>query len=207
MSYAQTCTIFAVAKSVMNILDIWLLALSLAMDCFSISLASGVILRHVDWRVFLKMAFFFGLFQGLMPVLGWLGASLFSSLIEEYDHWVAFALLCVLGIRMIVEGCKGGDEPHSFDPSSLKVILALAVATSIDALAVGVTFAFTGLTTVASLVVPVSVIAAVAFVLSLAGNVAGALAGCLCKLRMEIVGGLVLIAIGTKILCEHLGVI
>ena len=115
----------------MSILEIWLLAVSLAIDCFTVSITSGIILHRIRWGIFLKMAFLFGLFQAAMPFLGWLGASRFNHLIETYDHWIAFALLAFLGIRMIREHFKD-EEERSFDPTRMKVILTLAVATSID---------------------------------------------------------------------------
>ena len=166
----------------MTTLEIWLLAVSLAIDCFTVSVTSGIILRRIQWRTFLKMAFFFGFFQALMPLIGWFGASRFRHLIEAYDHWIAFALLAFLGIRMIREHFKDSEE-CSFDPTSLKVILTMAVATSIDALAVGISFAFTGFNDVEQLFSPLLIIGFASFVLSLAGN---------------------LIGIGVKILIEHL---
>lgn len=135
----------------MSTLEIWLLAVSLAIDCFTVSVTSGIILRRIQWRTFLKMAFFFGFFQALMPLIGWFGASRFNHLIESYDHWIAFALLAFLGIRMIREHFKDSEE-CSFDPTSLKVILTMAVATSIDALAVGISFAFTGFNSISRVV-------------------------------------------------------
>ena len=108
----------------MTTLEIWLLAVSLAIDCFTVSVTSGIILRRIQWRTFLKMAFFFGFFQALMPLIGWFGASRFRHLIEAYDHWIAFALLAFLGIRMIREHFKDSEE-CSFDPTSLKVILTM----------------------------------------------------------------------------------
>ena len=110
----------------MSILEIWLLAVSLAIDCFTVSITSGIILHRIRWGIFLKMAFLFGLFQAAMPFLGWLGASRFNHLIETYDHWIAFALLAFLGIRMIREHFKD-EEERSFDPTRMKVILTLAV--------------------------------------------------------------------------------
>ena len=119
-------------------LEIWLLAIGLAMDCFAVSIASGIILKRVRMRPMLIMALAFGFFQALMPLLGWIGASFFSHLIENIDHWIAFAILAFLGGRMVLESFKDEDCRHEFDPTSLKVVSALAVATSIDALAVGV---------------------------------------------------------------------
>jgi putative Mn2+ efflux pump MntP len=187
----------------MSILEIWLLAVSLAIDCFTVSITSGIILHRIRWGIFLKMAFLFGLFQAAMPFLGWLGASRFNHLIETYDHWIAFALLAFLGIRMIREHFKD-EEERSFDPTRMKVILTLAVATSIDALAVGISFAFTGFRTLSSLLYPLTAIGIASFVISLAGSLIGVFFGKRFNLHVEIFGGLVLIGIGVKILFEHL---
>lgn len=187
----------------MSILEIWLLAVSLAIDCFTVSITSGIILHRIRWGIFLKMAFLFGLFQAAMPFLGWLGASRFNHLIETYDHWIAFALLAFLGIRMIREHFKD-EEERSFDPTRMKVILTLAVATSIDALAVGISFAFTGFRTLSSLLYPLTAIGIASFVISQAGSLIGVFFGKRFNLRVEIFGGLVLIGIGVKILFEHL---
>ena len=187
----------------MSILEIWLLAVSLAIDCFTVSITSGIILHRIRWGIFLKMAVLFGLFQAAMPFLGWLGASRFNHLIETYDHWIAFALLAFLGIRMIREHFKD-EEERSFDPTRMKVILTLAVATSIDALAVGISFAFTGFRTLSSLLYPLTAIGIASFVISLAGSLIGVFFGKRFNLRVEIFGGLVLIGIGVKILFEHL---
>mgnify|MGYP002577685529 FL=1 len=187
----------------MSILEIWLLAVSLAIDCFTVSITSGIILHRIRWGIFLKMAFLFGLFQAAMPFFGWLGASRFNHLIETYDHWIAFALLAFLGIRMIREHFKD-EEERSFDPTRMKVILTLAVATSIDALAVGISFAFTGFRTLSSLLYPLTAIGIASFVISLAGSLIGVFFGKRFNLRVEIFGGLVLIGIGVKILFEHL---
>ena len=116
----------------MNTLEIWLLAISLAMDCFTVSITSGIIMRRICRRTFFVMAFFFGLFQAVMPLIGWFCASRFSHLIKDYDHWIAFGLLAFLGGRMIKEGFSN-DDKCCFDPTRLKVVLTLAVATSIDA--------------------------------------------------------------------------
>lgn len=187
-------------------LEIWLLAVGLAMDCFAISIASGIILKHKLWRPMLTMAFFFGLFQALMPLIGWMGASAFSHLIESIDHWIAFAILAFLGGRMIRESFKDEDCKQEYDPKSLKMILALAVATSIDALAVGVSFAFLGMRGFSEILPPVSIIGFVSFVLSLVGLMFGIRFGCgiARKLRAELWGGIILVIIGTKILIEHL---
>lgn len=190
----------------MTNLDIWLLAIGLAMDCFAVSIASGIIMKSIRLRPMLSMAFAFGFFQALMPLLGWIGASFFSHLIEDWDHWIAFAILVFLGGRMVCESFKDEECRHEFDPTNLKVLLTLAVATSIDALAVGISFAFLGTYSISTILPPIGIIGLVSFVLSLAGLMFGICFGhgLARKLRAELWGGIILIAIGTKILIEHL---
>ncbi len=187
-------------------LEIWLLAVGLAMDCFAVSIASGIILKRVRLRPMLVMALAFGFFQALMPLLGWTGASFFSHLIESIDHWIAFAILAFLGGRMVMESFKDEGCRHEFDPTSLKVVSALAVATSIDALAVGVSFAFLGIRTYSSMLPSIGIIGLVSFTLSFVGLMFGIRFGCgiARKLRAELWGGVILVIIGTKILIEHL---
>lgn len=187
----------------MTNLEIWLLAVSLAMDCFTVSVTSGIILNKICWRTCLIMSFFFGLFQGLMPLIGWICGKSFSHLIETFDHWIAFGLLVFLGFRMIKEGISGEDN-RFFNPQKLKVILTLAIATSIDALAVGISFAFVGMDTFNSILYPILIIGLVSFVLSIIGNLLGVYFGKRINLRTEILGGVILMAIGIKILIEHL---
>lgn len=190
----------------MTQIEIWILAVGLAMDCFAVSTASGIILKQTRWRPMLVMAFFFGLFQALMPLFGWIGASLFSHLIESIDHWIAFAILTFLGGRMINESRKEEECKHEYDPTKLKVVLALAVATSIDALAVGVSFAFMNIKTYAELLPGIGIIGLVSFLLSMVGLGLGIRFGCSLARRMnpELWGGIILVAIGVKILIEHL---
>ncbi|MCM0239946.1 manganese efflux pump [Bacteroides fragilis] len=187
-------------------LEIWLLAIGLAMDCLAVSIASGIILKRIQWRPMLVMAFFFGLFQAIMPLLGWLGASTFSHLIKSVDHWIAFAILAFLGGRMIKESFKEEDCCQRFNPASLKVVITMAIATSIDALAIGVSFAFLGIKSCSSILYPVGIIGFVSFLMSLIGLIFGIRFGCgiARKLRAELWGGIILILIGTKILIEHL---
>ena len=190
----------------MTNLDIWLLAIGLAMDCFAVSIASGIIMKSIRLRPMLSMAFAFGFFQALMPLLGWIGASFFSHLIEDWDHWIAFAILIFLGGRLVCESFKDEECRHEFDPTNLNVLLTLAVATSIDALAVGISFAFVGTYSISTILPPIGIIGLVSFVLSLAGLMFGICFGhgLARKLRAELWGGIILIAIGTKILIEHL---
>ena len=187
-------------------LEIWLLAIGLAMDCLAVSIASGIILKRIQWRPMLVMAFFFGLFQAIMPLLGWLGASTFSHLIESVDHWIAFAILAFLGGRMNKEYFIEEDCWQRFNPASLKVVITMAIATSIDALAIGVSFAFLCIKSCSSILYPVGIIGFVSFLMSLIGLIFGIRFGCgiARKLRAELWGGIILILIGTKILIEHL---
>lgn len=190
----------------MTSLEIWLLAVGLAMDCFAVSIASGIILKRIRLRPMLVMALCFGLFQAMMPLLGWTGTSFFSHLIENIDHWIAFGILAFLGGRMIKESFKDEECKHEFDPTRLKVILALAVATSIDALAVGVSFACLGIKDFHDILSPIGIIGFVSFALSIVGLLFGIRFGCgmARKLRAELWGGVILVFIGTKILVEHL---
>lgn len=190
----------------MTAIETWLLAVGLAMDCFAISIASGILLKRTFWRPMLTMAFFFGFFQALMPLIGWACASMFSHLIEDVDHWLAFAILTFLGGRMVLESFKEENCRQDFDPTRLKVVLMLAVATSIDALAVGVSFAFLGMKSIAIILSPVGIIGFVSFALSWIGLMFGIRFGCgfARRLKAERWGGIILILIGLKILIEHL---
>ena len=157
----------------MSTIEVWLVALSLAMDCFAVSIASGIILKQVKLKPMLLMAFCFGLFQALMPLVGWIVTNSFSHLIEQIDHWIAFGILTFLGGQMIVESFKEEEDKHNFDPTCIKVILGLAVATSIDALAVGISFAFVGMNTFMDILQPILIIGFVSFLLSIVGHLFG----------------------------------
>ena len=185
-------------------IEIWALALGLSMDCFAVSITSGIIWGRVRWKPMLLMAFFFGLFQALNPFFGWLGTRYFRYLIESVDHWIAFAILGFLGIRMIMESFKDEEEKH-FNPASLKVILAMAVATSIDALATGIILpSVVGASTLLLMLTAVGLIGLTTFIISFAGVYIGKKFGDLFSSKAELLGGLVLIIIGCKILIEHL---
>ena len=145
-------------------LEIWLLAIGLAMDCFAVSIASGIILKRTQWRPMLVMALAFGLFQALMPFIGWMFAKTFSHLIESVDHWIAFAILAFLGGRMILESFKDEDCRQTFNPASPKVVFTMAIATSIDALAIGISFALLGINNYTEILSPILIIGFVSFV-------------------------------------------
>ena len=188
----------------MSIIDLMLLSVALAMDCFTVSITSGLIQRRLVLRTMLVTTLMFGLFQGIMPMIGWLGISFFSSELERWDHWIAFGLLAILGGRMILSGLKSDDEEKSFDPSRFLTTVTMAIATSIDALAVGLSFGCSGYDTFVSILLPVTIIAIGSFLFSVAGFVIGAYAGRRINFPVEIIGGIILIGIGLKILIEHL---
>lgn len=189
----------------MTHIEVWLMALALAMDCFAVSMASGIIFKRFMPRQMLVMVLLFGLFQALNPLLGWLGAELFRDLIECIDHWIAFGILAFLGVRMIMDSFKE-EEKKSFNPRRMKVIVTLAVATSIDALAVGISFSCMGYSSLVPLLYPLAAIGAVSSLMTALGLWIGVHFGSAFaeRLRAELWGGLVLIAIGVKVLMEHL---
>jgi len=188
----------------MSFLDLILLSIALAMDCFTVSVTSGLIQRRLVLRTMLVTAFMFGLFQAVMPMIGWLGISSFSSTLERWDHWIAFGLLAFLGGRMILGGLRPDDQEGSFDPTRFSTTLTMAVATSIDALAVGLSFGCSGYKTFLSILIPVIIIGIGSFLFSIAGFIIGAYAGKRINFPVEIIGGIILIGIGVKILIEHL---
>lgn len=183
----------------MSLPTILLIALGLAMDCFAVAVASGFTATRMRLPHALRMALFFGGFQAIMPILGWFGGTALRSAITGIDHWVAFGLLAAIGIKMIVESRKL-EEDREIDPTKLTVVAALAVATSIDALAVGVSLSFLNV----AIVLPALIIGAVSFVVSLAGVYTGKRFGHLFENKLELLGGLILIGIGAKILVQHL---
>ena len=189
----------------LNGIELLLLAIALAMDCFTVSTMCGVILGRYQWRSIVSTVIFFGVFQAIMPLLGWLGTSLFASQIEAFDHWIAFLLLLFLGGKMIRDAFLP-EERQNFNPVLLRIQLVLAVATSIDALAIGISFACTGYNSVASLVVPLFVIGIVSSAFSIAGDLLGIRFGSAITRRVkpELFGGIILIAIGIKVLLNHL---
>lgn len=189
----------------MTLWEIVLIAVALAMDCFTVSVVSGVITRQNKWGNVLRMAFLFGFFQALMPLIGWLAIHYFQSSVEAFDHWIAFGLLAFIGIKMIKDAFSPEEEAH-MDPTLLRTQLLLALATSIDALAVGISLSCTGYESWSQLTVPLVVIGLVSFVFSIAGHLLGVRFGEVVARRWkpELVGGIILIGIGIKILLEHL---
>lgn len=186
----------------MSLLELFILAVGLSMDAFAVSVCKGLSVRRGSMKQAITVGIWFGGFQALMPFLGYLLGITFSSLITNVDHWIAFVLLAFIGFNMIRES-RSEEENESNDRFDFKTLLPLAVATSIDALAVGVTFAFLQV----NIVPAVSFIGCITFILSAIGLKAGNIIGAKNRSRAEFAGGLVLILMGIKILLEHLGVI
>lgn len=189
----------------MNLIDIISLAFALAMDCFAVSIVCGVIKKRFVWGLILRMSLLFGLFQAMMPFFGWFGISYFSIFIEPVDHWIAFGLLLFIGIKMIKDSSEPDEEAH-FNPDRIRTLLVLAVATSIDALAVGISFACIGYRSISDMYVPLTVIGLVSFGMSVTGYALGVKFGKAVsrQLHAEFLGGVILIFIGIKILMTHL---
>jgi len=179
---------------------IFLIAIGLAMDAFAVSVVTGSVYRELHVRHVLRMALFFGGFQAVMPVIGFLAGLGFRDYISSYDHWIAFGLLAFVGGKMVYESVKIESAEKNLDPSNLLILLALAVATSIDALAVGITLSLLD----TPIAVDATVIGLVTFALSYAGVAIGKRFGHFFESRIEVFGGLILIAIGVQILVEHL---
>jgi len=183
----------------MSIPTIILIALGLAMDAFAVSVSSGFTARSLKLRHAMRIALFFGGFQAIMPIIGWLAGSRLRGFITGVDHWIAFGLLFAIGVKMIYESRKIGKEKTA-DPLNLYILFLLAVATSIDALAVGISLSFIDV----AIITPSVIIGIVTFVLSFIGVYTGKKFGHFFESRLEVAGGIILIAIGTKILVEHL---
>ena len=190
----------------MNIIIIVFTAFALAMDAFAVSVSKGMTLKNLTKGTAIKIALFFGGFQAAMPLIGWVLGISFQGYIKAIDHWIAFGILAFLGGRMIWESFKEEECCQLFNPASLKVVLTMAVATSIDALAVGISFAFLGIQDYSDILSPILIIGFVSFVLSLIGLIFGIQCGCglARKLKAELWGGIILVIIGIKILIEHL---
>ena len=184
----------------MSILTIILIALGLSMDAFAVSVTSGFTIKHLKINHALRLAAFFGLFQAVMPIIGWLAGFSLKEFIIDIDHWIAFGLLSIIGVKMIYESFKLNPKEEKSDPLNIYMLLMLSVATSIDALAVGLTLSFLHI----SVIIPAIVIGVITFLLSFAGVFIGDRFGHVFENKIEIAGGLILIGIGIKILIEHL---
>ena len=186
----------------MGTLELFIVAVGLAMDAFAVAVCKGLSTPRLKARHMLVVGLWFGVFQGLMPAIGYLLGYSFAGFIESVDHWIAFVLLALIGGNMIREALGGEEE--CCDPSlAFGTMLMLAVATSIDALAVGVTFAFLGV----KILTAVAFIGVITFAISAAGVKIGNLFGAKYKSKAELLGGVVLALMGVKILLEHLGIV
>jgi putative Mn2+ efflux pump MntP len=184
----------------MELITIIVIAVGLAMDAFVVSIVSGAAYRKLRVKHALRMALFFGAFQAFMPLIGSLAGLSLKECIQDYDHWVAFALLAAVGGKMIYESFKIKSVEENPDPSKIFVLLVLSVATSIDALAIGITLSLI----TSSIALAVTIIGLITFALSYAGVLIGKKFGHFFENKLEALGGIVLIGIGIKILCEHL---
>jgi len=192
----------------MSLLELFLIGVGLSMDAFAVAVCRGLAMRKLDWGRAAVIGLYFGGFQALMPALGWLLGSAFAGYIQKLDHWVAFVLLSFIGGNMIREALRGGE---ACGPGGCPVeerldhreLLLMAVATSIDALAVGVTFAFLEV----SILPAASLIGVTTFCLSVAGVAVGNFFGARYEKRAELTGGVILVLLGIKILLDHLGIL
>ena len=183
----------------MSTYELFIIAVGLSMDALAVSICKGLSMAKMSWKKAVIIGIWFGGFQALMPLIGYLLGAQFESNITAFDHWIAFILLGLIGGNMVREGLSG-EEENTDDSISIKSMLPLAIATSIDALAIGVTFAFLRVTIFSA----VSFIGVVTFLLSMVGVKVGNVFGAKYKSKAEIVGGIILILMGVKILVEHL---
>ena len=186
----------------MSVIEIFMISIGLAMDAFAVSICKGLSMKKIEWKKVFIIALYFGGFQAGMPLLGYFLGYSFTSLVENVDHWIAFALLAFIGINMIKESTDDELEKRN-DRVDFKTMIILAIATSIDALIVGVTFAFFQ----ANLVLSVAMIGIITFILSTIGVIIGNKFGDRFQNKAEFVGGVILILMGLKILLTHLGII
>lgn len=189
----------------MSIIELLILAVGLSMDAFAVAVCKGLSMSKITIKKVCIVGLWFGVFQAVMPLIGCFFGSTFESYITKYDHWIAFILLGFIGISMIKEAFSK-DEETADSSLSFKTMLILAVATSIDALAVGITFAFF-IESIGYLIFAVSAIGIMTFLLSALGVKIGNVFGDKYKLGAELAGGIILILLGIKILLEHLGII
>ena len=185
----------------MSLLTIFLLAVGLGVDAFSVAIGIGASNNKKSWAPVLRLSLAFGLFQFVMPLIGWLAGSTVVDRIQSFDHWIAFALLVLVGGKMIREGFEKESDEQKTDQTRGWPLFLLSIATSIDALAVG--FSFSLLKT--DLLFPAAIIGVVCFMMTAVGMIFGKGLARMFGKKVEILGGLVLIAIGVKILIEHVG--
>ena len=191
----------------MSFIELFLIGVGLSMDAFAAAICQGLFMTRIKWGHALTVGLYFGGFQALMPFIGWMLGSQFADRIQQYDHWIAFILLVLIGGNMIREALSGDEEDAAQAETDLRLdhkkLFLMAIATSIDALAIGVTFAF-----LETAILPaIGIIGCTTFCISVAGVAVGCWFGARYKQRAEITGGVILVLLGCKILLEHLGVI
>ena len=184
----------------MSIIEIALIGVGLAMDAFAVSICKGLAMRRMNYKKAIIIAAFFGVFQALMPALGYVLGTTFANKTAAIDHWIAFILLALIGANMIKEALSSDDDECQDDSLRLGDLIMLSIATSIDALAVGITFAFFNV----SLLLSVSMIGIITFIICVIGVKVGNVFGEKYKSKAELAGGLILIVMGAKILIDHL---
>lgn len=188
----------------MNTIEVILISVGLAMDAFAVAVCKGLAMKKIDFKKMIIVGLYFGVFQGVMPIIGYLLGINFESFVTKIDHWIAFGLLSIIGINMIKDALKPECETETQNDSiAFKTMVVLAIATSIDALAVGITFAFLK----TNLLAVISSIGLITFTLSILGVWIGNKFGNKYESKAQIIGGCILIIMGIKILFEHLGII
>jgi putative Mn2+ efflux pump MntP len=184
----------------MGFISLLLIAISLSFDTFAVSISTGIAVRQIKFFEAVKIASTLAFFQSIMPYIGWFAASSIQTEIQDYDHWIAFILLFLLGSKMIYDNLKHAENVQTFNPYKTSVLISMGIATSIDALVVGITFGFLNLNIYWS----VMIIGIVTFFASMLGMLFGKQIGSFFDKKVEIFGGFLLILIGLKILIEHL---
>ncbi|MBN1643347.1 MAG: manganese efflux pump [Dehalococcoidales bacterium] len=184
----------------LDLISVFIIALGLSADCFAVAFSGCIAMKSVSRKQIIVASLSFGIFQALMPVLGWLAGQTLVGLIADYDHWLAFALLAFIGGKMVWESFRKENDECKTDITKPGTLLTLSIATSVDALAVGLTFAFLEV----NIALASGVIGITAFLVSVLGFVLGKKAGTALGKRAELMGGLILIAIGLRILLSHL---
>ena len=191
----------------MTFIELFLIGVGLSMDAFAAAICQGLFMTRIKWGHALTVGLYFGGFQALMPFTGWMLGSQFADRIQQYDHWIAFILLVLIGGNMIREALSGDEEDAAQAETDLRLdhkkLFLMAIATSIDALAIGVTFAF-----LETAILPaIGIIGCTTFCISVAGVAVGCWFGARYKKRAEITGGVILVLLGVRILLEHLGIL
>ena len=191
----------------MSFIELFLIGVGLSMDAFAAAICQGLFMTRIKWGHALTVGLYFGGFQALMPFIGWMLGSQFADRIQQYDHWIAFILLVLIGGNMIREALSGDEEDAAQAETDLRLdhkkLFLMAIATSIDALAIGMTFAF-----LETAILPaIGIIGCTTFCISVAGVAVGCWFGARYKKRAEITGGAILVLLGVRILLEHLGIL